>query len=114
MIEHPGAEADDALLATIWRLLAWAHGTSGRYGLATGAAERAMEHARRVNDARQIRRAAAQYAIAALHGPTPVSEAIRRCEEIAAEAQGDRRTVGLVEQHTCSTSRDAREFRRSP
>jgi class 3 adenylate cyclase/tetratricopeptide (TPR) repeat protein len=96
MIEHPGAEADDALLATIWRLLAWAHGTSGRYGLATGAAERAMEHARRVNDARQIRRAAAQYAIAALHGPTPVPEAIRRCEEIAAEAQGDRRTVGLV------------------
>ncbi len=96
MIEQPGGGEDDALLATIWRLLAWAHGTSGRYGLATVAAEQAMEHARRVNDSRQIRRAAAQYAIAALHGPTPVPAAIRRCEEIAAEAQGDRRTVGLV------------------
>jgi class 3 adenylate cyclase/tetratricopeptide (TPR) repeat protein len=89
-------EADDAMLATIWRLLAWAHGTSGRYGLATGAAERAMEHARRVNDGRQIRLAAVHYALAALHGPTPVPEAIARLEEIASEAQGDRRTQGVV------------------
>jgi len=36
------------------------------------------------------------YAIAALHGPTPVSEAIEHCETIAAEAEGDRRTKGLV------------------
>jgi class 3 adenylate cyclase/tetratricopeptide (TPR) repeat protein len=89
-------EGDDAMLATIWRLLAWAHGTSGRYGLATVAAERAIEHARRANDGRQIRLAAAHYALAALHGPTPVPEAIRRCEEIAADARGDRRTEGVV------------------
>jgi tetratricopeptide (TPR) repeat protein len=96
MIDESGVERDDAMLATIWRLLAWAHGTSGRYGLATGAAERAIEHARRAHDSRQIRRAAAQYAIAVLHGPTPVPEAIRRCEEFASEAEGDRRTHGLV------------------
>jgi class 3 adenylate cyclase/tetratricopeptide (TPR) repeat protein len=96
MLEQPGDEGDDAMLATIWRLLAWAHGTSGRYGLATGAAERAMEHARNAQEGRQIRLAAVHYAIAALHGPTPVSEAIERCETIASEAQGDRRTQGLV------------------
>ena len=96
MLERSGGAEDDAMLATLWRLLAWAHGTSGRYGLATGAAERAMEHARNANDARQIRLAASLYALAALHGPTPVPEAIERCEAIASEAQGDRRTQGLV------------------
>jgi tetratricopeptide (TPR) repeat protein len=96
MLEQSHGERDDAMLATIWRLLAWAHGTSGRYGLATGAAERAMEHARGASDGRQLRLAAVHYAMAALHGPTPVPEAIERCEELAAEAQGDRRTQGIV------------------
>ena len=96
MIEEPNGDGDDATLGIIWRLLAWAHGTSGRYGLATTAAERAMKHARRANDGRQIRLAAGYYALAALHGPTPVPEAIQRCEEIASEAQGDRRTQGVV------------------
>jgi tetratricopeptide (TPR) repeat protein len=95
MLKGSGGEGD-AMLATIWRLLAWAHGTSGRYGLATGAAERAMEHARVAHEGRQIRLAAVHYAIAALHGPRPVSEAIEHCETIAAEAEGDRRTKGLV------------------
>ncbi|HJS69620.1 MAG TPA: AAA family ATPase, partial [Gaiellaceae bacterium] len=94
MLEQSGEEQGDTTLATIWRLLAWAHGTSGRYGLATGAAERAMEHARAANDGRQIRLAAVLYALAALHGPTPVPEAIERCERIASEAEGDRRTQG--------------------
>ena len=34
--------------------------------------------------------------MAALRGPTPVPEAIERCEEIVAEAHGDRRTQGVV------------------
>jgi class 3 adenylate cyclase/tetratricopeptide (TPR) repeat protein len=90
------ADGDDARLATVWRLLAWAHGTYFRHGLAAEAAERAIEHARLADDVRQRRRAAAHYAMASLHGPTPVPEAIRRCEEIAEEARGDRRTEGLV------------------
>jgi class 3 adenylate cyclase/tetratricopeptide (TPR) repeat protein len=98
-ISTSDASRDDATLASIWRLLAWAHGTSCRWGLATAAAEHAIEHARLAKDARQIGRAAGQYAIAALHGPTPVSEAIRRCEDLASEAQGDRRTQGLVTSH---------------
>jgi tetratricopeptide (TPR) repeat protein len=96
MLDQSNGEGDDAALGIIWRLLAWAHGTSGRYGLATTAAERSMKHARRANDGRQTRLAAGYYALAALHGPTPVPEAIQRCEEIASEAQGDRRTQGVV------------------
>jgi ATP/maltotriose-dependent transcriptional regulator MalT len=55
-----------------------------------------MEHARLAHEGRQIRLAGVHYAVAALHGPTPVSEAIERCETIVSEAQGDRRTQGLV------------------
>jgi class 3 adenylate cyclase/tetratricopeptide (TPR) repeat protein len=87
---------DDGSLATAWRLLAWAHGNALRYGRAAEAAERAIEHARLAGDTRQRRRAAAQYAVAALHGPTEVDQAIKRCEEIAAEAADDRRTEGVV------------------
>ena len=96
MLEQSSGAEDEAMLATLWRLLAWAQGATGRYGLATVAAERAMEHARVANDGRQIRLAGVHYALAALHGPTPVPEAIERCEAIASEAQGDRRTQGLV------------------
>ncbi len=46
------------------------------------AAEQAIEHARLAGDVRQEARAVTTYATAALHGPTPVDEAIRRCEEI--------------------------------
>ena len=91
-----GQAGDEAGLAMAWRRIAWAHGTACRYGPAAEAAEQAIEHARLAGDLRQGRRAASQYAIAALHGPTPVSEAIRRCDEIVAEASGDHRTEGLV------------------
>jgi class 3 adenylate cyclase/tetratricopeptide (TPR) repeat protein len=95
-IAEADAEGDAGLLATIWRLLAVAHGATGHYERATAAAERAIEQARRASDGRQIRLAAAHYAVAALHGPTPVPDAIRRCEEIASEVHGDRRTQGVV------------------
>jgi class 3 adenylate cyclase/tetratricopeptide (TPR) repeat protein len=87
---------DEAGQATAWRLLAWIHGTCLRYGLAADAAEQAVEHARLAGDSRQERRAATQYAIAAVYGPTPVLDAMRHCEEIVARAAGDRRTEGVV------------------
>jgi class 3 adenylate cyclase/tetratricopeptide (TPR) repeat protein len=95
-IAEADAEGDAGLLATMWRLLAVAHGATGHYERATAASERAIEQARRASDGRQIRLAAAHYAVAALHGPTPVPDAIRRCEEIASEVHGDRRTQGVV------------------
>ena len=87
---------DDALLAEAYHLLAWAHGTAGRYGAAAEAAQHAVEHARRAGDNRQLMRAATQYAVAALYGPTPVPEAIAHCEEIVSQADGDHRSEGLV------------------
>ena len=90
------AAGDHVELARALRMLAWAHGTACRYGDAAAAAQRAMEHASLGEDERQRQHAASQYAISALYGPTPVAEAIERCESIVAEAPEDRRTQGLV------------------
>jgi tetratricopeptide (TPR) repeat protein len=90
------ASGDHVEIARALRMLAWAHGTACRYGHAAAAAQLAMEHASLGEDERQRQHAASQYAIAALYGPTPVPEAIARCESIVAEALEDRRTQGLV------------------
>ncbi|MGH3021469.1 MAG: AAA family ATPase [Gaiellaceae bacterium] len=93
------AAGDDAGLAQACRLLAWAHGTAGRYGEAAAAAERAVEHARLAGDERQRTHAASQYAVAAVEGPKPVLEAIGRCEEILEQVTEDRRSYGTVMGH---------------
>jgi class 3 adenylate cyclase/tetratricopeptide (TPR) repeat protein len=90
------AAGDHQNLAMASRLVAWAHGTQCNYEKATDAADRAIQEASVAGDERQRRRAASQFAVASLYGPMPVDEGIRRCEEIVAEARGDRRTVGLV------------------
>ncbi len=90
------AAGDHVELARALRMLAWAQGTACRYGEVAAAARRAMEHASSAGDKRQRHHAATQYALAALYGPTPVPEAIERCEAIVAEAAEDRRTQGLV------------------
>jgi class 3 adenylate cyclase/tetratricopeptide (TPR) repeat protein len=87
---------DDVGSAAAYRLLAWGHGTASRFGQVAAAAERAIEHAGRAGDERQRRRAATQYAIASVWGPTPVAEAITRCKEIVEQARGDRRTEAVV------------------
>jgi class 3 adenylate cyclase/tetratricopeptide (TPR) repeat protein len=87
---------DHVELARAFRMLAWANGTACQYGEAAVAAQRAMECAAIGGDERQRRHAASQYAIAALYGPTPVTEAVAHCEAIVADAVGDRRTQGLV------------------
>jgi predicted ATPase len=87
---------DEAGLAATYRLLAWAHGTTCRFGEVAAAAEQAIAHAERAGDERQRRWASSQYAMAAVWGPTAVPEAIAHCEEIVEQARGDRRTEGLV------------------
>jgi tetratricopeptide (TPR) repeat protein len=88
--------SDDVGLAATYRLLAWAHGTTCQFGDVAAAAERAIAHAERAGDERQRRWASAQYAMAAVWGPTPVPEAIAHCEKIVEQASEDRRTEGLV------------------
>jgi tetratricopeptide (TPR) repeat protein len=79
-----------------WRLLAWTHGTACHFGLAAEASERALEQAELAADARQQTRAATAYAAAAIFGPTPLSEAIARCERVLARVHGDRQSEGVL------------------
>jgi class 3 adenylate cyclase/tetratricopeptide (TPR) repeat protein len=87
---------DHAGLAKSWRLLAWTHGTACNFGLAAEAQERALEEARLAEDVRQQSRAATAYAVAAVFGPTRVSEAIERCEEMLDLVSGDRHSEGIL------------------
>jgi class 3 adenylate cyclase/tetratricopeptide (TPR) repeat protein len=87
---------DHAGLAKGWRLLAWTHGTACRFGDAAEASERALAEAQRAGDARQEARAATAYAGAALFGPTPVSDAVARCEQAVDLLSGDRQSEAIV------------------
>jgi tetratricopeptide (TPR) repeat protein len=87
---------DHAGLAKGWRLLAWSHGTACHFGLTAEAAERALEEARLAGDFRQEAVAATGYAAAAVFGPTPVREAIERCERAVEQVSGDRQSEGVL------------------
>src|SRR5207249_8804460 len=78
------------------RLIGQVHGTACRYGEAERAVQRTIEHARRAGDHLLEVRNYPLYAITAVYGPTPVADAMARCEEILGEAEGDRRTEGMV------------------
>lgn len=92
----PLFEQDDRRLAKAWRMAMDAHGISYRFGDAAAAAERALRHARLGGDDRGAAAAATSYAMAALYGPTPVVEAIARCEETLAATAGNRRLNAFV------------------
>ena len=87
---------DQVGLAKAWRIIGSVHANALRYGEAAAAVERAIACARAGGDARLERRNTGAYAIAAVYGPTPVAEGIKRCREIGEHAAGDRRTEGLV------------------
>jgi len=87
---------DNANLAAAARLVALAHGAAGRYGDSADVSSRAIEYATLAGDERQRSKAACHYAQVATYGPTPVADALRRCEEILERTSGDRRTEGIV------------------
>jgi predicted ATPase/class 3 adenylate cyclase len=91
-----GQDSAHAELAKAWRLLGFVHGIVLRYGDAADAVQRAIEHAQLAGDSRQEAKSASTYTIAALHGPTPVPEAIERCERLLAQGLANRRAEGLV------------------
>jgi class 3 adenylate cyclase/predicted ATPase len=91
-----GDESAHAELAKAWRLLGFVHGTVLRYGEAAEAVQQATEHARLAGDSRQEARSASAYTLAALHGPTPVPEAIARSERLLAQGLATRQAEGLV------------------
>lgn len=87
---------DDYALSRAWRLLAYVHGTANRFGETVEAAERTILHASAAGDGVMARRFLGAVAIAALYGPTPVPEAIARCEEVMCRAGDDRKATALA------------------
>ena len=85
-----------AALAAASRLLSLATAAAGRMEESAAVADRAIEYATRAGDERQRRIAACHYAQVATYGPTPVPEAIAKCEEILDSVEGDMRTQGIV------------------
>jgi predicted ATPase/class 3 adenylate cyclase len=83
-------ELEDELgLAKAWWLRSEADVIAGRWEARADALEHALEHARRGGDRRDESTLVALLAQALAYGPTPVSEAIRRCEELLAGLPDD-------------------------
>ncbi|HEY8178716.1 MAG TPA: adenylate/guanylate cyclase domain-containing protein, partial [Candidatus Limnocylindria bacterium] len=88
---------NNAGLALASRIKISIHNTANDFSESAAAAEEVIRYARLAGDPRLERRGSVGYAQAALFGPTPVDEAVTRCEELAAAAVGDRRTEALVQ-----------------
>ena len=72
---------DDLGIGNTLQLEAALHWNHSRSGAAESAWLRAADHARKVNDRRQLADILAWLASAALWGPTPAPEGIKRCQE---------------------------------
>jgi class 3 adenylate cyclase/predicted ATPase len=90
------ADGNHAGLALASRIKVAVYGVLTQFAETASAAEQVIRHAQEAGDPRLERRGSVGYAQAALFGPTPVDEAVTRCEELAAGAAGDRRTEALV------------------
>jgi len=80
---------DELGLAKAWWLRSEADVIAGRFGARAEALERALTHARHVPDSREGSSIVALLAQALEYGPTPVPNAIRRCEQLRSEFEGD-------------------------
>jgi class 3 adenylate cyclase/predicted ATPase len=80
-------------LCKLWRLRALMHWLEGKCLAADAAWEQAAEHARNAGDDRERADILAWIASSAFIGPTPVGQAIRRCEAIREQLHDDRRST---------------------
>ena len=80
---------DELGLARAWLRLSDVHWMASRWGARADALERASEHARLAGAAREQALATGALALCFYWGPTPVGEAIRRCEEELPRASSD-------------------------
>jgi tetratricopeptide (TPR) repeat protein len=87
---------DFAGLARAWHLLSVIEGTAGRYDRAADAGQRAVRFAGEANDARFVARGVLDDIYSALHGSTPVSEALERGEEHLELIRGNRTAEAIV------------------
>src|SRR6266511_3039302 len=82
--------SDERGLARAWRLWSELDNMRCRWGPMREANERALVHARRGRDEPEEAAALGLIAHALIHDPTPVPEAITRCEEILRESSSSR------------------------
>jgi len=84
-------EAGDHLgLARAWRLGSEVDIRAAHWGARAEALDRALDHARQAGDLREESTIISHLAQSLYYGPTPVEEAIARCEGFLAEGTGDR------------------------
>ena len=83
-------QGDERGLAKAWRAVAEVHLTACRWGESAGVLERALEHAERAGEEKEVASTLTVLANALYYGPTPVPEALRRCAEILERAHGHR------------------------
>ena len=76
---------DELGLARAWRLVAQAHYLGRCLAFCAEASERALVHARRAEDRFEEREIVEWLVIALLLGPSPVAEAVERCERLLDE-----------------------------
>ncbi|MDQ3857270.1 MAG: adenylate/guanylate cyclase domain-containing protein, partial [Actinomycetota bacterium] len=86
------ARGDDRGLAQAWRTVAQVHWLRCRCAPMEDALERALVHAERATDEREVSEVLNLLVRAIVLGPKPVDEAIPRCEELRRRAEED---VGL-------------------
>jgi DNA-binding SARP family transcriptional activator len=90
---------DEQGICRTLQLKAALHWNHSRSAAAEDAWQRAAEYARRVNDWRQLTEILGWLASAALWGPTPAPEGIRRCEDYLAEIGDHPRGQAMILLH---------------
>ena len=83
-------------LCKVWRLRALVHWLEGQCLAADAAWGEAAEHARKAGDDRERADILAWVASSTFIGPTPVGQAIRRCEAIREQVRQDRRSTAAT------------------
>jgi class 3 adenylate cyclase/predicted ATPase len=91
------AAAYESGLTFAWRMRAGMYGAAQQTASLAVAAEQVVSHARRAGDPRAEVRGAIAYASAAVYGPTPVDQAIERCEELLAAAAADQHAAATIQ-----------------
>jgi len=93
MLERSGQHEG---LARAYRLLTNVHWTACRIAAAEESTKRMIAHAKIAGDEVMARRYLGSIAGSQLLGPSPVPEAIKRCEDLVVQAQGDRKAEAII------------------
>jgi Flp pilus assembly protein TadD len=92
-------DGDEVGLCQVWRLRAFVFWTQASSAAAEDAWRQAAVHARRAGDERQLTEVLGWLASAALWGPTPATEGIRRCERYLEEVGSHQTGEAVIRNH---------------